>query len=328
MLAPGLPVNERPSLARFVALTLSRTVICRADGTSSVSGPDSSHACAKMRQVAFRPTLHADCEGPPEVGGCINIAAPSPRPTSRRPRAPPPDRRLLRPARPKATPAPASTTTRATATGAGRTHPRPAPRSRRSPNSRSRGPLRWPSTTATRSATPGSTPTAKAATPATTSSRQRLADLVTQAGTHSCVVLRGAYAEPYTGITIAFVRDDGFLLDFDHVVALGNAWSDGAARWESPQARRVRQRPARRLGEPRQVRRGRRHVAPLAQGVPLCLPRRGHGQVARFRPTDPLAAEQEYTVTLNPEFSLAVTDVAGNPVSRREELYVSTASPG
>jgi hypothetical protein len=49
--------------------------------------------------------------------------------------------------------------------------------------------------------------------------------------------------------------------------------------------------------------------------------------VARFRPTDPLAARREYTVTPNPEFSLAVTDLAGNP-HLGEELYVLTAPPG
>jgi hypothetical protein len=61
---------------------------------------------------------------------------------------------------------------------------------------------------------------------------QHLADLVIEAGTHECVVLRGTYPDPYTGTTIAFVRGDGSLLDIDHVVALGNAWSGGAARWE------------------------------------------------------------------------------------------------
>jgi hypothetical protein len=53
----------------------------------------------------------------------------------------------------------------------------------------------------------------------------------------------------------------------------------------------------------------------------------GRVRVARFRPTDPLAASREYTVTLNPEFSLAVTDLAGNPF-RGEELFVLTAPPG
>jgi len=61
---------------------------------------------------------------------------------------------------------------------------------------------------------------------------QHLSDLVIEAGTHGCVVLRGTYADPYTGTNIGFVRGDGFLLDIDHVVALGNAWSGGAFRWE------------------------------------------------------------------------------------------------
>ena len=53
----------------------------------------------------------------------------------------------------------------------------------------------------------------------------------------------------------------------------------------------------------------------------------GMVRVARFRPTDPLAAGREYTVTLNPEFSLDMTDLAGNPF-RREELFVLTAPLG
>jgi hypothetical protein len=44
---------------------------------------------------------------------------------------------------------------------------------------------------------------------------------------------------------------------------------------------------------------------------------------ARFRPTDPLAASSYYAVTLNPEFSLGVTDLAGNPVIA-EDLTVYT----
>ena len=50
----------------------------------------------------------------------------------------------------------------------------------------------------------------------------------------------------------------------------------------------------------------------------------GAAVVARFWPTDPLAPRREYVVTLNPEFSLDVTDLAGNPF-RREENYVQTA---
>ena len=52
----------------------------------------------------------------------------------------------------------------------------------------------------------------------------------------------------------------------------------------------------------------------------------GSVRVARFRPTAPLEARREYLLTLNPEFSLGVTDLAGNPYAG-EELFVFTASP-
>lgn len=59
-----------------------------------------------------------------------------------------------------------------------------------------------------------------------------LTGLVLEPGTHDCVVVSGILADPYTGTDIDFVRGDGFLVDIDHVVALGNAWATGAFRWE------------------------------------------------------------------------------------------------
>lgn len=50
-------------------------------------------------------------------------------------------------------------------------------------------------------------------------------------GTNGCVVLTGRRDDPYTGRSIAFVRGGASELDIDHVVALGNAWVSGAARW-------------------------------------------------------------------------------------------------
>ena len=47
----------------------------------------------------------------------------------------------------------------------------------------------------------------------------------------------------------------------------------------------------------------------------------GTVRTARFYPTDPLDPSKIYQVMLNPEFSLAVTDLAGNPF-RREQLIV------
>lgn len=49
----------------------------------------------------------------------------------------------------------------------------------------------------------------------------------------SCVVMAGELADPYTMNTIHFVRGEGDLVDIDHVVALGNAWSTGAFRWDA-----------------------------------------------------------------------------------------------
>ena len=50
----------------------------------------------------------------------------------------------------------------------------------------------------------------------------------------------------------------------------------------------------------------------------------GRVRTARFTPTHPLAASSDYSVVLNPEFSLGVTDLAGNPF-RRDEQYFQTA---
>jgi len=51
----------------------------------------------------------------------------------------------------------------------------------------------------------------------------------------SCRVLAGVlYPDPYTGSPIRFVRGRS-LVDIDHVVALGQAWESGAARWSFPQ---------------------------------------------------------------------------------------------
>jgi hypothetical protein len=44
----------------------------------------------------------------------------------------------------------------------------------------------------------------------------------------------------------------------------------------------------------------------------------GRVRTARFTPTDPLVASSRYSVTFNPEFSLSVTDLAGNPFNGEE----------
>ena len=59
-----------------------------------------------------------------------------------------------------------------------------------------------------------------------------LHDVVLAPGTHDCVVLSGVLDDAYTATEIHFVRGDGFLVDVDHVVSLGNAWATGAFAWD------------------------------------------------------------------------------------------------
>ena len=49
----------------------------------------------------------------------------------------------------------------------------------------------------------------------------------------SCIVQTGLLADPYTGKTIDFVRGvkTSSAVQIDHVVALGDAWRTGAAKW-------------------------------------------------------------------------------------------------
>ena len=58
-----------------------------------------------------------------------------------------------------------------------------------------------------------------------------------RSATRRCVVLSGRLADPYTSATIMFARGGASEVDIDHVVALGDAWQKGAARW--PHAERV-----------------------------------------------------------------------------------------
>lgn len=56
-------------------------------------------------------------------------------------------------------------------------------------------------------------------------------------GTHDCVVLSGVLQDPYTGLTISFVRGNATstLVQIDHVVPLGYVWQVGAANWTEDQ---------------------------------------------------------------------------------------------
>ncbi len=62
--------------------------------------------------------------------------------------------------------------------------------------------------------------------------RRSLHALTLRAGTNGCVVTSGILDDPYTGGQIRYVRDQSYSVDIDHVVALGNAWVSGAARWD------------------------------------------------------------------------------------------------
>lgn len=62
--------------------------------------------------------------------------------------------------------------------------------------------------------------------------RRDLADARVEPGTRDCVVARGHLRDPYTGLRIDYERGRGPGIDIDHVVALGDAWSTGAAEWE------------------------------------------------------------------------------------------------
>ena len=62
--------------------------------------------------------------------------------------------------------------------------------------------------------------------------RRDVTDPVVEPGTSGCVVLRGVLHDPYLGRTVAFARGAGDQVDIDHVVALGNAWATGAARFD------------------------------------------------------------------------------------------------
>lgn len=59
-------------------------------------------------------------------------------------------------------------------------------------------------------------------------------DLTSIAKSGNCTVQTGTFADPYTGLTINFDKSKGGGggVDIDHVVALSNAWSTGAASWD------------------------------------------------------------------------------------------------
>lgn len=50
-------------------------------------------------------------------------------------------------------------------------------------------------------------------------------------GTRDCVVVSGSLADPYSGRTIAFTKQDASAVQIDHVYPLAAAWDMGAAAW-------------------------------------------------------------------------------------------------
>ena len=66
--------------------------------------------------------------------------------------------------------------------------------------------------------------------------RRDLAPYVLKSGTNGCLVLSGTLHDPYTGMTIAFVRgrSTSSTVQIDHVVPLSDAWQKGAQQWSTP----------------------------------------------------------------------------------------------
>ncbi len=60
--------------------------------------------------------------------------------------------------------------------------------------------------------------------------KRDLTSVVFRAGTRDCVVESGTLVDPYSGITINFVKGNKSSMEvqIDHVVALSNAWQTGA----------------------------------------------------------------------------------------------------
>jgi hypothetical protein len=56
-------------------------------------------------------------------------------------------------------------------------------------------------------------------------------DLVRETYEGSCDIVAGRLADPYTAMSIEYVRDNTVEIDIDHVVALSDAWQKGAQQW-------------------------------------------------------------------------------------------------
>jgi len=68
-------------------------------------------------------------------------------------------------------------------------------------------------------------------------------DLVGERRRDRCVVVSGSLSDPYTGRTIEFSKQHAQAVQIDHVVALGYAWRQGAARWSAARRERLANDP-------------------------------------------------------------------------------------
>ena len=68
--------------------------------------------------------------------------------------------------------------------------------------------------------------------------RRDLVDVVIKPDSNGCAVLRGTLNDPYTGISVEFVRGPNSAeVQIDHVVALSDAWQKGAQQLDEARRR-------------------------------------------------------------------------------------------
>ena len=117
--------------------------------------------------------------------------------------------------------------------------------------------------------------------------RRDLSQTTVRPGTGGCVITSGRMVDPYTGTVLHYVRGHSDV-DIDHVVALGDAWQMGAARWTEASREAFANDPLNLLavydvGEPPEGRCRRGLVAAAAQGVPLRVRRAAGRREAQVR---------------------------------------------
>ena len=138
--------------------------------------------------------------------------------------------------------------------------------------------------------------------------RRTLHALTLRSGTNGCVVTSGILDDPYTGARIRYVRDQSYSVDIDHVVALGNAWVSGAARWDIRQRAALANDPLNLLAVDASANRSK-----------------GDGDAATWLPPNKRyrCAYVSRQATVKTKYGLSVT-----PAERAAMLGVLTACPG